>query len=183
MKAALLGASRVVLSDYVDELLISLKSSVNRNCPIEAKRRTISVKSCDWGVTSQSHQSDFSNIRGEQFDFIFGADVLYEADFAILIPEVLRRHLRIPHQRVRSISSVLALFAIPTRSVDILNRFVQKLFEALGLSVDVYSAKAAASDLKFNRLCEKNLCIVQDIGRHCVDIDDSVDDCMLIFCW
>lgn len=184
LKAAQLGARRVVLSDNVDELLMSLNSSVIRNCPNEAKIRTISVKRCDWNFNLQSNPNDFPNIRGEQFDFIFGADVLYETDSAKLIPEVLKRHLRIPSQRLRSISTVLALFVIPTRSVDILNSFVQTLSEILELSVDVFSAKAAANNLKFNQLvCEKNFSVVQENGRYSVDIDDSVDDCMLIFCW
>ena len=184
LKAAQLGASRVVLSDNVDELLMSLNLSVTRNCSNEAKLRMISVKSCDWSFRSQSNPSEFSNIRGEQFDFIFGADILYEPDFAKLIPEVLKRHLRIPSQRVRSISTALALFVIPTRSVSILNNFLQTLSELLDFSVDIFSAKAAASDLKFDRLvCGKNFSMVEDNGRHSVDIDESVDDCMLIFCW
>jgi hypothetical protein len=61
LKAAQLGASRVVLSDNVDELLMSLNLSVTRNCSNEAKLRMISVKSCDWSFRSQSNPSEFSN--------------------------------------------------------------------------------------------------------------------------
>eukprot|EP00048_Salpingoeca_helianthica_P018234 m.241321 g.241321 ORF g.241321 m.241321 type:complete len:328 (+) comp24270_c0_seq1:163-1146(+) len=193
-----LGARRVVLSDYMPELLRTLDSAARLNCAAQVRERILRVKFLDWaegaakmdrsrgaggGNVAPMSQGEFPSVGGEKFDFIFAADVLYEPEYADWLPRVIAKHST--HTPTQDCSPATCAFMTiaPTRDMAIMTAFTNNL-RATGMHVRVTSA----TEPEANRECimrwpGADPQTPERPGQPCTLAAEEGEDCLIIQGW
>jgi hypothetical protein len=195
LAAAKLGARRMVISDYMPELLRTLDKASQLNCPAQVRERILRVKFLDWaqgaakldrsrgagslGGVAPIAQGEFGSVGGEKFDFIFAADVLYEPEYAEWLPHIIAKHSTRQPSHENTPATCAFMTIAPTRDMTIMTSFTNNL-RATGMRVEVTSAAVAEPDRECLMRWPSN---ADRTTKPCSLAAEEGEDCLIIQGW